>query len=180
MSLLNYIFFSEDGLKVCQVVGISLHLIFSLHNSFQPPNRIFFFYSPLKLTATGGCLPPVVAMVAKMLTLITADLPSSFPEYADTLTPDDDMSSTGSTPPPMNKLIGKVREETSRHPSPQPSHISASVPRTGGNGHRILRSATVGYVAPEFKGRSQQMKEGELTCRSSVIPMLWCLSYISV
>ncbi|CAK7221562.1 NAD-dependent glutamate dehydrogenase [Sporothrix curviconia] len=39
--------------------------------------------------------------------------------------------------------------------------------RAGGNGHRVLRSATVGYVAPEFKGRSQQMKEVRDTISSS-------------
>ena len=96
-----------------------------------------------------------------MLTLNTADLPTRFPEYVDSFTPDrEEMSSANSTPPPANKLVGKVREEADRHPSPQPSHISSSLPRASGNGHRILRSATVGYVAPEFKGRSQQMKEG--------------------
>ena len=99
---------------------------------------------------------------ANMLTLITADLPSRFPEFVDTIASDDNMSSSNSTPPRTNKLVGRVREEVSRHPSPQPSHISYSVPRASGNGHRVLRSATVGYVAPEFIGRSQQMKEGEL------------------
>jgi len=62
---------------------------------------------------------------------------------------------------PANKLVGKLREDISRHPSPQPSHISFPHPiRSNANGHRVLRSATVGYVAPEFKGKAQQMKEG--------------------
>ncbi|ERS98033.1 NAD-specific glutamate dehydrogenase [Sporothrix schenckii ATCC 58251] len=78
------------------------------------------------------------------------------------------MASANSTPPlPANKLVGKVREAADRHPSPQPSHISSSLSRASGNGHRILRSATVGYVAPEFKGRSQQMKEVGDTIRNA-------------
>ncbi|CAK7272698.1 NAD-dependent glutamate dehydrogenase [Sporothrix epigloea] len=98
-------------------------------------------------------------MAAKMLSVTTADLPSRFPEFVDTITSDDNMSATNHTPSQTNKLVGKVRGEISRHPSPQPSHLSYSVPRASGNGHRVLRSATVGYVAPEFIGRSQQMKE---------------------
>lgn len=51
-------------------------------------------------------------------------------------------------------------EADDRHPSPQPSHItSLPASKLYGNGHRVLRSATVGYVAPEFKGKAQQMKE---------------------
>lgn len=41
--------------------------------------------------------------------------------------------------------------------------------RNGGNGHRILRSATVGYVAPEFTGKSQQMKE----VRDAIVNAAW-------
>ena len=29
-----------------------------------------------------------------------------------------------------------------------------------GNGHRVLRSATVGYVAPAFEGKTRQMLQG--------------------
>jgi len=99
-----------------------------------------------------------------MLTLQTADLPVSFPDYVDPLEPyrGVDTMATRGTPGNVNKPIDKVRDEVDRHPSPQPSHLSSTLlSRPNGNGHRILRSATVGYVAPEFKGKSQQMKEGE-------------------
>lgn len=49
-----------------------------------------------------------------------------------------------------------------REPSPQPTHISGSPPRNGGydelNGHRVLRSATVGYFAPIFNGKQEQQE----------------------
>ncbi|OTA89007.1 hypothetical protein M434DRAFT_79859 [Hypoxylon sp. CO27-5] len=66
-----------------------------------------------------------------------------------------------SAPTPANKLLGKVQsvEEPSRHPSPQPTHFSVPLSTLGTNGHRILRSATVGYIAPEFKGRDEQIKQ---------------------
>jgi hypothetical protein len=62
--------------------------------------------------------------------------------------------------PIANKLVGQVASEyVSRTPSPRSTHFS--VPYNG-NGHRILRSATVGYVAPEFKGKKEQMLHGEM------------------
>ena len=62
---------------------------------------------------------------------------------------------------PIQKLVDKVRGDTSRHPSPQPTHITYPVlNKVNGNGHRVLRSATVGYVAPEFHGKAEQMKQG--------------------
>ncbi|KAK0630569.1 NAD-specific glutamate dehydrogenase [Bombardia bombarda] len=43
--------------------------------------------------------------------------------------------------------------------------------KTNGNGHRTLRSATVGYVAPEFKGKAEQMKQVKgLITKSKWIP----------
>ncbi|KAI0013963.1 NAD-specific glutamate dehydrogenase [Xylariaceae sp. FL0662B] len=62
-------------------------------------------------------------------------------------------------PAPANKLLGKVlhSEQPSRHPSPQPTHFSVPLETLNNNGHRVLRSATVGYIAPEFKGRAEQM-----------------------
>jgi len=111
-----------------------------------------------------------------MLTLQTADFPVSFPDYVDPFETHDgvDTMASRATFGNSNKLVDKVRDEVDRHPSPQPSHISSTLlSRPNGNGHRILRSATVGYVAPEFKGKSQQMREG--ACfpsprRSSVHP----------
>ncbi len=101
---------------------------------------------------------------AMMLTIQTTDLPVSFPEYSDPF--ESSADTIMASPSPSHKLVNKLRDDVDRHPSPQPSHIS-SLPRTGGNGHRILRSATVGYVAPEFKEKSQQMKEGMWCCRCS-------------
>lgn len=49
-------------------------------------------------------------------------------------------------------------EQTSRRPSPQPAHFTVGGPSHNANGHRRLRSATVGYVAPEFTGRTDQKK----------------------
>ncbi|ROT42093.1 NAD-specific glutamate dehydrogenase [Sodiomyces alkalinus F11] len=64
---------------------------------------------------------------------------------------------------PQNKLLGKVvaeSQDSSRHPSPQPTHFSVPIlSQTNGNGHRVLRSATVGYVAPEFVGKVEQMQQ---------------------
>jgi glutamate dehydrogenase len=58
-----------------------------------------------------------------------------------------------------NKPLEDLARSPPRKPSPQPAHFS--VPKHGnGNGHRILRSATVGYIAPEFKGKAQQMLQG--------------------
>ena len=108
-----------------------------------------------------------------MLTLQTTDLPlDRFPQYADPLEPFEvldpetqTMTTNGiapsPSPAPANKLLGKVQgTEVSRHPSPQPTHFSVPLGTLGGNGHRVLRSATVGYIAPEFKGRDEQIKQG--------------------
>lgn len=64
---------------------------------------------------------------------------------------------------PINKLVQQLQggAEPSRTPSPQPTHFS--VPQTNGNGHRVLRSATVGYIAPEFKGKAEQKQQGKST-----------------
>ncbi|KAH7374651.1 NAD-specific glutamate dehydrogenase, partial [Plectosphaerella cucumerina] len=65
--------------------------------------------------------------------------------------------------PPRNKALGNVQidsAESSRRPSPQPTHFSGPIlSHSNGNGHRVLRSATVGYVAPEFLGKVEQMKQ---------------------
>lgn len=99
----------------------------------------------------------------------------SFPTYIDpfedsdeTFIDDASMPSSASSSSPLNpsqRLAEKVREDPSRHASPQPT--SVHVPTlsksngVGGNGYRVMRSATVGYIAPEFKGKLDQMKEGE-------------------
>ncbi|KAI1328480.1 NAD-specific glutamate dehydrogenase [Xylariaceae sp. FL0255] len=113
-----------------------------------------------------------------MLTIQTTNLPlDRFPDYFDPVQSIQDLQSHSGTmnsssasagaSVPTNKLLSKVQnDEPSRHPSPQPTHFSSphqDVEINGSNGtgrngvHRILRSATVGYVAPEFTGRAEQM-----------------------
>lgn len=102
-------------------------------------------------------------MPLKMLTLQTTDLPCDrFPDYIDSIEPADDFTMAAATASaPVNKLVHQLQsDDPSRTPSPQPTHFS--VPQTNGNGHRVLRSATVGYIAPEFEGRAEQMKSGRL------------------
>ncbi|KAI0480815.1 NAD-specific glutamate dehydrogenase [Xylariaceae sp. FL0804] len=91
-----------------------------------------------------------------------------FPDYKDPTEPSrplesqaHTMATDGTSPLPANKSVTDLQaEEPSRHPSPQPTHFSVQNGNgnSGANGHRLLRSATVGYIAPEFKGKPQQMK----------------------
>lgn len=112
--------------------------------------------------------------MAKTLTLITTNLvcsPEQFPEYFEPfpvfdLEADlDIMAGSESTLPPLNKSLEQVVRTPGRQPSPQPVHFSVPLHNgkgngNGGNGHRVLRSATVGYIAPEFKGKQEQMVQG--------------------
>ncbi|KAJ3464069.1 hypothetical protein MRS44_008855 [Fusarium solani] len=52
--------------------------------------------------------------------------------------------------------VANLKAEASRGPSPQPTHFSVPLSNGNGNGHRVLRSATVGYIAPEFTGKKAQ------------------------
>jgi len=94
---------------------------------------------------------------------IKTDFPmSSFPEYQDPFLSSDDTMMDSPNGNPASKLVDNVKHEHDRHPSPQPTRVSYPyVPKVNGNGHKVLRSATVGYVAPEFKGRDDQMKQGQ-------------------
>jgi glutamate dehydrogenase len=91
-----------------------------------------------------------------------------FPEYCDTFVSPTEIETMSSTPSGLatHRAIGKLQQEgdISRHPSPQPTHVSVPLSRNNGNGHRILRSATVGYIAPEFSGKVDQMKQGLCYC----------------
>lgn len=64
--------------------------------------------------------------------------------------------------PPRPKALAQIQtseSDSSRGPSPQPTHVSVpQVPHSLRNGHRVLRSATVGYVAPQFEGKTEQIK----------------------
>lgn len=62
----------------------------------------------------------------------------------------------------VKPLANIQAEEASRGPSPRPTHFSVPLTATNGNSRRILRSATVGYIAPQFKGKTAQIKAGEL------------------
>ncbi len=108
-----------------------------------------------------------------MLTIQTTDLPlDRFPEYTDPFEPLEVfepkaqiMTTNGTAPEhtPASKLLEKVQngDEPSRHPSPQPTHFSVPLGSLRANGHKVLRSATVGYIAPEFKGRDEQIQQGK-------------------
>jgi len=92
---------------------------------------------------------------------------SSFPEYVDPFESSGDTIIMDSHTP-ANKLVDQLKGDVARHPSPQPTHVSYPVmSKVNGNGHRVLRSATVGYVAPEFKGKAEQMKQGKPAATAS-------------
>lgn len=59
-----------------------------------------------------------------------------------------------------NKLVEQVSRTPNREPSPQPMHVTVNGGHIGGNGYRVIRSATVGYVAPKFDGKTAQMSQG--------------------
>ncbi|KAJ9418567.1 NAD-specific glutamate dehydrogenase [Fusarium oxysporum] len=81
-------------------------------------------------------------------------LPSqTFPDYTDPY------QKSNMTAISANPVANVKATEASRGPSPQPTHFSVPLQNgNGGNGHRILRSATVGYIAPEFTGKPEQKK----------------------
>lgn len=83
------------------------------------------------------------------------------PEFSESIAIMAEISDTPRSPSsPANKNLEQIIRTPGRKPSPQPTHFS--VPKNGnGNGHRVLRSATVGYIAPEFKGKPAQMLQGK-------------------
>lgn len=87
----------------------------------------------------------------------------SFPEYVDNFDPSIMATDTVPKPKPLSRLQSDT--ESSRGPSPQPTHFSvppmSHMGALNGNGHRVLRSATVGYIAPEFQGKEEQINAGE-------------------
>ncbi|KAG6000482.1 glutamate dehydrogenase (NADP(+)) gdh1 [Claviceps maximensis] len=60
---------------------------------------------------------------------------------------------------PSSKDLAEIKsQESSRGASPQPTHFSVpSSLKPNGKGHRTVHSTTVDYVAPEFKGKDEQM-----------------------
>lgn len=102
------------------------------------------------------------------LTIKTTDLEvSSFPDYVDpfeTSSDSDTMTGPQLAPSLPKGLASKLKDEPDRHPSPQPTHLGGYyLSKANGNGHRTMRSATLGYIAPEFKGKPDQMKQGKST-----------------
>jgi glutamate dehydrogenase len=102
------------------------------------------------------------------ITIKTTDLQMErFPEYIDPFDSSGETMTASSMALPnvASRLAQKLmNDDPTRHPSPQPTHFSMNTPylaKTNGNGHRVLRSATVGYVAPEFTGKAEQMKQVE-------------------
>lgn len=108
------------------------------------------------------------------LKIQTTNLPPAdrFPDYVDPFESTETLVDVEMPPTPKSpksssaqqKALGSILEdEVARHPSPRPSHLSGVMgPRSNGNGHRVLRSQTVGYEAPEFKGKAVQMETGTL------------------
>ncbi|OIW33769.1 NAD-specific glutamate dehydrogenase [Coniochaeta ligniaria NRRL 30616] len=73
------------------------------------------------------------------------------------------MSSSKSPAGFPKALASRLKDDPARHPSPQPTHLGGGsyLSKANGNGHRTMRSATLGYIAPEFKGKPEQMKQVE-------------------
>jgi glutamate dehydrogenase len=109
------------------------------------------------------------------LTIQTTDLETySFPEYVDPFEASASSSNSDTMTGPQlvaslpKVLASKLKAEPDRHPSPQPTHLGGLyLNKANGNGHRTMRSATLGYIAPEFKGKAEQMKQGMLITPST-------------
>jgi glutamate dehydrogenase len=85
---------------------------------------------------------------------------TAFPEYIDPFEEDTMAPVQFEDRLAPNKLIDQIIRTPGRVPSPQPTHLAVGSNNGNGNGHRVLRSATVGYVAPKFEGKKEQMDEG--------------------
>jgi glutamate dehydrogenase len=105
-----------------------------------------------------------------MLTLQTTNLKlDRFPEYSDPfeLVIEPVIPAVMPTNGMDNKLVSRLQDEQeSRQPSPQPTHVSVGAKINGNGQHRVLRSATMGYVAPTFAGKLDQRNQGRLRQRS--------------
>ena len=86
-----------------------------------------------------------------------ANLPplNSFPEYTDSF--EDISPIMDSIQNVISKPLAALQsQDSSRGPSPGPTHFSVPLTNGTGHAHRVLRSATVGYIAPEFTGKLEQ------------------------
>ena len=89
--------------------------------------------------------------------------PPEFSEFDQSSAIMDINTSPRSPVSPANKNLDNIVSSPVRKPSPQPTHFSVPPKNGNGNGHRVLRSATVGYIAPEFKGKAAQMLQGRIS-----------------
>jgi hypothetical protein len=89
--------------------------------------------------------------------------PPEFSEFDQSSAIMDINTSPRSPVSPTNKHLDNIVSSPIRKPSPQPTHFSVPPKNGNGNGHRVLRSATVGYIAPEFKGKAAQMLQGRIS-----------------
>jgi hypothetical protein len=116
--------------------------------------------------------------MAKTLSINTADIFGStlqkFPEYIEPdFNFDFDIMAPVDAPIPHRGLEA-LKQSPGRHPSPQPTNLSYK--NGNGNGHRVLRSTTIGYEAPEFKGKQAQMLQGQSYLRAPSPRQGWRLS----
>jgi hypothetical protein len=61
---------------------------------------------------------------------------------------------------PYNKIVHLAGKRLGRLPSLKTTQFSFQRGRDSPNGHRILRSAELGYISPLFEGKRAQMAEG--------------------
>lgn len=102
------------------------------------------------------------------IALSPANIPplDRFPEYTDPFEESSNMTAITSHPVAAIKAEA-TKPDGSRGPSPQPTHFSVPLNGTNGNGHRVLRSATVGYIAPEFLGKIEQKQTVKNTIKQA-------------
>lgn len=82
----------------------------------------------------------------------------SFPTYTDSFEDTSPIMETIANviSKPLAAVQSQDSPDSSRGPSPGPTHFSVPLSNGNGHAHRVLRSATVGYIAPEFLGKLEQ------------------------
>jgi hypothetical protein len=63
-------------------------------------------------------------------------------------------------PMPCNKIVRSTSKRLRRLPTLKTTQFSFQRGRDIANGHRLLRSAELGYISPLFEGKRAQMAEG--------------------
>jgi hypothetical protein len=112
----------------------------------------------------------LIIMLNPLPNIQTDTMTAVFPAYID---PFEEIMAQIDGSTITNKLVDQVIRTPGREPSPHPTHVSVPGVNNGHNGHnsynphRVLRSATVGYVAPKFEGKKAQMEEGQYLIRGT-------------